>query len=246
MPINKVEINEEDLRHLFKQPTVWQRLGKRFWRFVLSLIVVAALVGSLLLSLNAQAYYQRFRYQIKSRSTVTSTTPPAAATDQLQSKTNYLPEIKIAKIGVNAPLVFPENQSEVIPSLGSGVALLPGSAEPGQKGNTVLIGHSSDFPWSTGRYKTVFALLDALKSGDEILIPYQRQILRYQVTESKVVQPTDLSVVEPTPEPTLTLITCYPVGTTKNRLIVRARLISGLVGEAQPTKPVITNLPRVR
>jgi sortase A len=48
----------------------------------------------------------------------------------------------------------------------------------------------------------------------------------YRVTTTKVVTPNDVSVLGQTKTPTLTLITCTPVGTSKNRFIVQARQVS--------------------
>jgi sortase A len=111
----------------------------------------------------------------------------------------------------------------------------------------VIVGHSSDFPWSDGKYKNVFALLDKLAVGDKIVVTYGSEKYIYQVTGSKVVKPTDLSVLKKTASPTLTLLTCYPVGSTRSRLIVTAKLLSDNAGSVQTTDPLTgESLPRPR
>jgi sortase A len=114
-----------------------------------------------------------------------------------------------------------------------------GTADPGQVGNVVIVGHSSDFPWSTGQYKTIFALLDKLTIGDEITLPFGQNRYVYKITESKIVKPTNLTVLERTAAPTLTLISCYPVGTALNRIVVTATLVDGPIGGTQTTEPFL-------
>ena len=62
--------------------------------------------------------------------------------------------------------------------------------------------------------------------GDTFSVNYQSKKYIYQVTETKVVEPTDVSVLAPTAEPSMTIITCTPPGTSWKRLIVVAKQIS--------------------
>lgn len=107
-------------------------------------------------------------------------------------------------------------------ALKDGVIHYPGTSLPGQHGNIVITGHSSYFPWDPGRFKDVFALLHQLKIGDKIVIYYNQEKYIYEVTEKKVVKPTEINILKQTPDDKLTLITCTPVGTNLNRLIVTA------------------------
>jgi LPXTG-site transpeptidase (sortase) family protein len=119
-------------------------------------------------------------------------------------------------------------------ALKDGVIHYPGTSVPGNHGNIVLTGHSSYFPWDPGRFKDVFALLHQMKIGDKIVIYYNQEKYVYEVKEKKVVKPTDINVLKQTPDDKLTLITCTPVGTNLNRLIVTAvPVVEGNVTETK-------------
>ncbi|MFA7685750.1 MAG: class D sortase [Candidatus Gracilibacteria bacterium] len=117
-------------------------------------------------------------------------------------------------------------------ALKKGVIHYPGTSYPGQKGNIVITGHSSYFPWDPGRFKDVFALLHQMKIGDKVMIYYNQEKYVYEVTETKVVLPSNIDVLKQTPDDKLTLITCTPVGTNLKRLIVTAKPIT----EEKPSK----------
>ncbi len=77
-----------------------------------------------------------------------------------------------------------------------------------------------------GNYNDVFALLDELVAGDEIIVYYDQKKFTYKVTDKKVVRPGDvkaLSERDPNKKE-LTLMTCWPIGTTYNRLLVFTEL----------------------
>ncbi len=102
----------------------------------------------------------------------------------------------------------------------------PGTANPGQPGNTVLFGHSVLPQFFNPRnYLTIFSTLPTLKSGDEILVNFDGVIYKYRVEEMIEVPPEDTSVLEQRFDDSyITLITCVPPGTYLRRLIVRGRL----------------------
>lgn len=107
------------------------------------------------------------------------------------------------------------------------LAHLPGSALPGEKGNIFITGHSSltQF-YKEGNYKAVFARLPELKKGDEIDLEVSGQTYKYFIEGMKIVDPKDVSVVNP-PDNSgryLTLMTCVPPGFNTKRLVVLARL----------------------
>lgn len=114
----------------------------------------------------------------------------------------------------------------MLENLQKGVAHYGGTDLPNPlTGNVFITGHSSYYWWDSGQYKTVFALLDQLKSGDQVALTYQQQVYVYQVYESLVVKPSQVDVLDTTERPILSLMTCTPVGTSLNRLIVRANLV---------------------
>lgn len=98
---------------------------------------------------------------------------------------------------------------------------------PGQTGNTVILGHSSNDVFDDGAYKFVFVQLDKLDKGDTFYLNYQGTRYTYSVTEKKVIDPTEVSqLIINTDKPLATLVTCTPPGTALKRLVVIAEQIS--------------------
>lgn len=117
-------------------------------------------------------------------------------------------------------------ESQVQDALRFGVVHYPGTAYPGERGNVVVTGHSSYFPWDPGRFKDVFALLHQVNIGDQVVVYHNQKKYIYQVYSKKVVKPSEIEVLTQAGDTRLTLITCTPVGTDLNRLIVLAKPIS--------------------
>lgn len=136
-------------------------------------------------------------------------------------------KVIIPKINVDAPIVNIKDYSNesIMEGIKNGVGHYPGTALPGRIGNTFLTGHSSYYWWSEGKYNQVFGLLHKLEAGDLVYIYYQGGKYVYQVTDKTIVLPQDVHVLDPTETPTLTLMTCTPIGTNLKRLIVHAKLI---------------------
>lgn len=121
--------------------------------------------------------------------------------------------IKIEAIGVNAPIVVGDDWE----ALKRGVGQHIGSGDPGQAGNVVLSGHNDI-------YGEVFRELDQLEPGDEITIFTAHTSYTYVVVDTLIVDPTDVEVMNPTPDATLTLISCYPYRIDTQRIVVKAEL----------------------
>ncbi|MCX6810169.1 MAG: sortase [Candidatus Berkelbacteria bacterium] len=136
--------------------------------------------------------------------------------------------ISIDKINISAPVkknVDGNNQELYMKALQNGVALLAGSVLPGEVGNSVIFGHSSYYRSQPGSFKTVFAKLNNLIGGDEIKISIGSSIFSYKVYDKKIVAADDISVASQSDKSLkkLTLITCWPVGTSNQRLVVFAK-----------------------
>ncbi len=100
------------------------------------------------------------------------------------------------------------------PVLSQGVGHLTGSALPGPAGNVVLAGHRDSF----------FRALRNIRRGDTVEVTTTQGSRSYTIETTRIIKPTDVSVLEPTKAPTLTLVTCYPfyyVGHAPERFIVR-------------------------
>ncbi len=134
----------------------------------------------------------------------------------------------IPKIAANAkviPNVDPTSPAVFLPALERGVAHAKGSVFPGMPGNTYLFSHSTDSWWNVGRYNAVFYLLKDLSVGDDIVVFFEGQRYNYVVSESRISDSTDTSLLTDTqtgPE-RLILQTCWPPGTTWKRLYVIAK-----------------------
>jgi LPXTG-site transpeptidase (sortase) family protein len=176
------------------------------------------------------------------------TTPPIASPPIQTTPNNQENSIlSISKINIKAPIIWDIPGENLRPKLDNGVAHFAGTAHPGEIGNTFIVGHSSDYVWSKGKYKNIFALLNKLKKGDKIIITYKSITYTYEVTGSKIVKPTATEVLNPTSTPTLSLMTCWPVGTTNSRLIILAKLISPQISPNNViTQPNANALPNIR
>ena len=143
-----------------------------------------------------------------------------ASEPSLQVESN---SISIPKIGVTAPIIWNVSAENIQGELSNGVVHIGNTSTPGTPGNIFMTGHSSDSFWTPGNYKTVFVLLDKIGNDDLIAINYNGVIFRYKVYNRQVVSRDEVSnfVLSDRPE-TLTLMTCYPVGTNWSRLIVQA------------------------
>lgn len=136
--------------------------------------------------------------------------------------------IVIPKIGASEKVIAnvdPGNAQEYKKSLLEGVAHAKGSSLPGLNGTTYIFAHSADSFWNVGRYNAVFYLLKEVKPGDEIIIVFQGKRYNYKVTETKIVDPSEVGYLEAKigQGEQLILQTCWPPGTTFKRLLVFAK-----------------------
>jgi len=95
-----------------------------------------------------------------------------------------------------------------------------GLAGPGQNGNMVLSGHIS-----SPNEGAIFHHLPDLKVGEGVIVGTEERQFLYRVVDVKTVTPDEVSVLDQTPDPTVTLITCVPDGIYSHRLVVTARLV---------------------
>jgi sortase A len=100
-------------------------------------------------------------------------------------------------------------------TLRSAVGHVPDTPFPGESGNSAFAGHRDTF----------FRKLKDVRAGDRVLVTTPEGTHEYVVQDTRVVRPTDVSVLAPTREAALTLVTCYPfdfIGSAPERFIVRA------------------------
>lgn len=178
-----------------------------------------------------------------------SSTPIIIDPDSAKAGPN--PEIIIPKINVEIPVVYDAssiNEEAIQAGLKDGVVHYPTTPDPGQKGNAVIVGHSSNNIFNSGKYKFAFVLLNKLEKGDTFYLTKNGTRYAYRIYEKKIVSPDDVSVLRANNKiATATLITCDPPGTSINRLLVIGEQISPSPAKNKKTqnKQIAENTPEV-
>ncbi len=129
--------------------------------------------------------------------------------------------LRIPRAGIEVP-VLPGTDER---TLNRAVGWIEGTASPGATGNVGIAGHRDGF----------FRGLKDVARGDAVILETARAVEEYVVYDIRIVSPEDVSVLDATPAPAVTLVTCYPfyfVGDAPRRYIVRAIPRPG----AQPTQ----------
>lgn len=149
-------------------------------------------------------------------------------------------KIIIPKTNVEAPVHYGvgNDHDSQMKAMETGTAhfAIPGAnSVPGQIGNTVVAGHSSNDVFASGAYKFVFVQNEKLDAGDVIYMHYNGIRYTYTITKKEVVMPTQVDkLTYQTDKPVLTLISCVPLGTAEKRLLITAEQVSPSPSEAKP------------
>ena len=138
--------------------------------------------------------------------------------------------IQIPKINLAMTVVEGTDEAQ----LAMGPGHYPTTPLPGEAGNAAIAGHRTT-------YLHPFYSLDALVPGDLIFITTLQGTFLYRVLSSQVVLPTDVSVVDPTPTPQLTLTTCNPRYSASQRLVVHALLVASELAHPTITPVAVTS-----
>lgn len=233
-----------------KKEFSWKRF---FWDKAQFLIVSVAVFAVSYGILNYQAIFENISYQWKVFNGVSlpadhflkDEKPQAAVLTASEGLTipkldlEVIPpdtRIVIPRIYKNIPVIgvtsenliarkWEELEKDIQEALRAGVVHYPGTALPGEKGNSVFTGHSSYYAWDAGRFKDVFSLLHEVQIGDKIVIFHQQKKFVYEVFDIATVAPAQINVLNQTEDERLTLITCTPLGTNLKRLVVSAKRI---------------------
>jgi len=121
--------------------------------------------------------------------------------------------IQIPAINVDAQIVPGDSWEQLKKGVGHHI----GTANPGERGNVVLSAHNDVFG-------EIFRHLDELQPGDEVILYSGSQRYRYTISDSRIVAATQVDVMAPTNEPTVTLISCYPYLVDNQRIAVFGQL----------------------
>lgn len=144
-----------------------------------------------------------------------------------------------ASVGSDAEATIPADNRLVIPSIqlnesvfeGGGIWVIrdggtwhrPGTSDPDQGGNTVIVGHRF-----YGSDTSTFYHLDKVTVGQKLALYWEGKEILYEVAEIKVVGPSSTEIEAPTNEPQLTIYTCTPLWSAKQRLVVIAKPVEGV------------------
>jgi LPXTG-site transpeptidase (sortase) family protein len=188
--------------------------------FSLLLLVILAV------AINFSFFYANLKFAFLRRPQVLDERfRPAVAGEKNVMEPNYL---LVPSLGIQAPVIYSADSSDkgFAEALQNGVVHYPGTANFGQAGNCYIFGHSSDYFWSKGKYKTVFALLPQIKSGEEILVSDpQGNVYRYIVRITKIISPDQTQYLQQdVSKKVLTLQASWPVGTALKRFLAIAEL----------------------
>lgn len=187
--------------------------------------IIFGLAAALLIVSNLDFFRQNILY------TFFAPAPPAYKAKKINNNTVMMqPNLLVVPgLGIEAPVVYVDENSEQVfqKALVGGVVHYPNTAKPGEFGNCYIFGHSSDYFWSQGKYKTVFALLPRVQKGAEIVVSNQSgEKFTYIVMDSFSAEATDVKWLGQGDytKKILTLQTSWPIGTALKRWIVRAEL----------------------
>lgn len=121
--------------------------------------------------------------------------------------------LRIPKIHLAVPVLTGTDEI----TLNRGVGQIAGTAAPGERGNIGIAGHRDGF----------FRNLKDINQGDVIELETTSVSATYVVEHILITGPDDISVLQPSGNPTLTLVTCYPfhfIGPAPRRFVVQASL----------------------
>ncbi len=157
---------------------------------------------------------------------VTSLTEPTI--EERFEYTEKSDSLEIPRIEIFAPIFLADSKDEkkVLENLDRGVVLFSDYSLPGQRGQTVILGHSARHDWPKSNSAWVFTYLRDVKEGDEIILHFNHRKYSYSVTRKFVLKEGEELPASQTEENVLMLITCWPPGRLvfKQRLIVEAKI----------------------
>lgn len=125
--------------------------------------------------------------------------------------------LSIPRIGLDEVVVYEGTDRD---TLRDGPGHIEGTPLPGQVGNAVLSGHRTT-------YGRPFFDFDLLSVGDRVTVETMIGTHTYEIREIQVVEPTDVWVTDPRPGSWLTMTTCEPKFSARQRLVIFAEMVDG-------------------
>lgn len=158
----------------------------------------------------------RVNYEVKQRITKPVKVDPEKPAVSIDRNKNHL---VIPALQLDEPILDGTNPSIVH----QGIWRRPNTSTPEKGSNTVLVGHRFTYDGAA-----VFYSLDKLAATNDVYVAYNQKIYHYRVEGFKIVPPTAVEVEEPTSDSILTLYTCTPLWSAKDRLVYSAKLVETL------------------
>ena len=153
------------------------------------------------------------------RPTTTTTVAPPPPPDDGEA----IARMVIPKIGMDKIVVEGVSRGD----LRKGPGHYPGTALPGQPGNAAIAGHRTT-------YGAPFHRVDELEPGDEILVTTLQGSFTYEVTGQEIVSPRDVHVIEDQGDDRLTLTSCHPKYSARQRIVITAALVDEPAAPSPP------------
>jgi len=164
---------------------------------------------------------------------VVTTAAPAASLPDFEQG-DAVARIEIPKIGVDRIVVSGVSRND----LQKGPGHYPDTPLPGQLGNAAIAGHRTT-------YGAPFFRVNELTTGDKITVTTITGTYQYVVNaEPKVISPSDLSVLNATKDATLTLTSCHPRYSAKQRIVITATLDTSVSSTPVEAAPPTTGPPK--
>jgi len=201
-----------------------QKFSRRKW-ISIGLMTIGLLLIIVTFGKNLYSYYEN-KKEVNAFKEAYLEIPSEQTEEQKAEVSTEAIDNRIEDSGVIAILRIPSIECEEIIKDGSGrwtlakaLGHMEGTAYPGEIGNCAIAGHRN---YNFGLY---FNRLNEVQVADEILVDTKEATYTYKVTDIKVVEPEEVSVLNQTEDATITLITCTPLYIATHRLIVSGELI---------------------
>lgn len=192
-------------------PTItFPRITHRRFNDILTLLVIALSAYIL-----ATPFIPNVTLLLKQQ---TGQAKPLSITDPPPGNVEGPNKLVIPDININDQIY----EGEGISTLSKGIWRRPLTSTPDKGGNTVLVAHRFDY-----NAPAVFYHLDKLKVGTIIAVNWNNKSYRYKIRETKIVEPDAVQIENNTREPILTLYTCTPMWTAKQRIVIIAEPVEG-------------------
>jgi sortase A len=209
----------------------WRKLG-----IAAAALVVCAVAGGWALTTDDTSPPPDDPVAVRASAETTTTVPPTTAAPATTTTEAPLPVPQPAPADAHAPTPDVVHGTLALPTIGmeqglhEGVTLTaidrgpshwPGTAMPGQVGNVVVAGHRVT-------HTRPFYDLDQLQPGDPLVFTMSDgTIWTYELTNTEIVDPSAMHVVDQTRESTATLFACHPKHSAAQRIVAHFRLVPG-------------------